>query len=683
MGPNETICRICLQIIEEEEPYCVLRSNDVLLEDLELISPVTFNNLHLTEEPSICDLCEITIRELATFQKSIVSIEEELQKNPLNNAETTCRLCLQKFDSLTTSWKDCEGLLLQCNLLMLLNIEAPKNVCQGCVGTLENLNDFLLRASKNESVIVARASKTGLLTSEDLFSLSSMNVNHVEESLHVTITKKPNTYQKKKLKSNNMPSTSKELYQETQQMGQKFTKIDASPARITDFTFGEHMEYDPNNEIQNLDLVEYEIDDTDTPSDNLESTLIRDNNSAQELVDILEGQAEQENYVVTNRSTRKRKVTTEASKIKKIAKEEKEVSKPIEVTIIKRTKNIKKTESDKTWHELVGTSNKDDTSVVESKQGADIKILSPKRGRPKVPVVNNSSTVWFYCDLCSFKTYSQNSLVAHQLIHTLRGPDAPNFHCDLCNFETPSAEMMRAHKSKHPVANVTYKCIFCDNMFKRKVTCMYHTLKHNDQDIASQFYCMVYNGSTEEELFECYQCFYQDSEESAMPDHVIGHNVETVKTCLVTTYKCDQCLYITKDQELLERHKTMHEDGTKRGKKIIEKEEPKEEVIYKCDKCPYMSKNKRSLSNHKGLKHNRSMPPPKASSWVKKEKDRPLYYCNECSYSTPRKVNLPRHQLVHRTKQNMEFLECSHCIFETKHRRSYTRHLESVHGLIS
>lgn len=51
---------------------------------------------------------------------------------------------------------------------------------------------------------------------------------------------------------------------------------------------------------------------------------------------------------------------------------------------------------------------------------------------------------------------------------------------------------------------------------------MYHTLRHDDQDVASQFYCLVISELASEEYFECYQCDYQNPEEAAMPDHVIG-----------------------------------------------------------------------------------------------------------------------------------------------------------------
>lgn len=62
---------------------------------------------------------------------------------------------------------------------------------------------------------------------------------------------------------------------------------------------------------------------------------------------------------------------------------------------------------------------------------------------------------------------------------------------------------------------------------------MYHTLRHDDQDVASQFYCMVNNEVTEEEYFECFQCEYQSVEETPMPDHVIGKLLSGLTKCII------------------------------------------------------------------------------------------------------------------------------------------------------
>ncbi|KAL1494386.1 hypothetical protein ABEB36_009992 [Hypothenemus hampei] len=423
-------------------------------------------------------------------------------------------------------------------------------------------------------------------------------------------------------------------------------------------------------------------------------------------------------------NTRKRQSSVETEHASKKTKEERESSdeseddavlsrinkkldnRPVQVTLIKGKKRIKKAELDKTWQQLTGkpiagTSGTSEKSKPASElpNPVEITVIKKRRGRkPKNPDKVKREVVWLFCDLCPFKTYTQNSFVQHRLIHSvLTESEVPTFYCNRCRFTTTTDELLQQHKATHETSNLSYKCVFCDEFFKKKTSCMYHTLRHDDQDVASRFYCLVYSTNVDEEYFECYQCDYQNPEENSMPDHVIDHTLEIPKLQLVAKFKCNECQYRTKTEEMLKRHKLLHEERRrKKGKKATEdvKTEPDIEPqvvdpdklpLLKCPKCQYVTRHKRSLSNHIGLKHNRLVPPlvaGEAASAKALDEGKTLYYCNECSYSTYRKLNMPRHMLVHKTKENMELFECPHCIFETKHRRSYTRHLEAKHGVI-
>ncbi|KAH1016228.1 hypothetical protein HUJ04_007486 [Dendroctonus ponderosae] len=284
-------------------------------------------------------------------------------------------------------------------------------------------------------------------------------------------------------------------------------------------------------------------------------------------------------------------------------------NKHVQITIIKGKRKSNKAQLDKTWQALTGK-DKPSASAGKSVQGAETFPVK-RRGRPplsadkKASKPNRNEREWVHCDVCPYKTYSTNSFIQHQLIHNVMS----------------TVEVLNCNTT-HETPNLIYKCIFCDDMYKRKTSCMYHTLRHDDQDVASQFYCLVINELASEEYFECYQCDYQNPEEAAMPDHVIDHSVvKAVKNPIVAKFKCKQCQYRTKSEDMLARHLHLHDEKKKKLDKYVKvistkiKDEPvddddEEELpLFKCTKCHYATRQKRSLANHIGLKHNRTVRP--------------------------------------------------------------------------
>lgn len=98
---------------------------------------------------------------------------------------------------------------------------------------------------------------------------------------------------------------------------------------------------------------------------------------------------------------------------------------------------------------------------------------------------------------------------------------------------------------------------------------------------------------------------------------ISDHTVEVVKNPIVAKFKCKQCQYRTKSEEMLARHNHLHDEKKKKFDKYIKvlpnkiKDEPVDEddeeelPLFKCSKCNYATRQKRSLANHIGLKHNR------------------------------------------------------------------------------
>lgn len=418
-----------------------------------------------------------------------------------------------------------------------------------------------------------------------------------------------------------------------------------------------------NNEapiVQNLDVLETSQSEISPESDNV----IQPN--------------ENEEVIMINEVSDFDKIDTQ--------KEVKNEAKPFDVTIIRRKKKtvVNRAELDKTWQKLTGKvtdTEEQQESSPEAKPAVKVpKKRGPKR-KPSSELKKNKlkkKVVYHQCPCCSFKTTSKLSLIQHKYIHNVLG-NFSEYQCSQCQFRTSVEELFTQHMmTTHISSQLIFGCIFCDAFTsKRKHPMMNHVLlQHDDKDVANMFYCCVMNKDTSDEYFECFQCHFQSVEEAVMPDHVIDHNQDVpIKNPEVPMFRCQRCSYSTKSEEMLQRHMDIKHDTESI---MIKQEEPEVELLL-CDMCPYRTIHKRSLANHKNKKH---PPHVKNPSTTTKPNTGKQFFCASCDYSTFRKVNIARHVLVHMTKQNVEYFECNHCYFETKHRRSFTRHMEARHRVL-
>ena len=90
----------------------------------------------------------------------------------------------------------------------------------------------------------------------------------------------------------------------------------------------------------------------------------------------------------------------------------------------------------------------------------------------------------FFCDLCEYKTFSEDRLNYHMQKH--KGEE---HRCDECDFVTFTAKLLQNHKSNNHMER-PFKCDFCDHRVNREAELLDHIRHHH----------------TMERPFKCDQC---------------------------------------------------------------------------------------------------------------------------------------------------------------------------------
>ncbi|VEN41218.1 unnamed protein product [Callosobruchus maculatus] len=116
-------------------------------------------------------------------------------------------------------------------------------------------------------------------------------------------------------------------------------------------------------------------------------------------------------------------------------------------------------------------------------------------------------------------------------------------------------------------------------------------------------------------------------------------------------YYCSVCDYISKRQDLLEKHMLTH--GVVSGKY--------ENFDYKCEHCCYMTHHENYLSIHCAHKHN----------------EYKIYNCSVCQHKSKHKVAFQKHMLTHGvvTDRFAKMLKCDQCDYKTRLKHCLNAHI--------
>ncbi|XP_018576874.1 uncharacterized protein LOC108915345 [Anoplophora glabripennis] len=159
---------------------------------------------------------------------------------------------------------------------------------------------------------------------------------------------------------------------------------------------------------------------------------------------------------------------------------------------------------------------------------------------------------------------------------------------------------------------------------------------------------LISKGSSGATMYKCDTCTYETKHRG----HLRMHQLKHVDPSEIQMYRCGACDYKTKYKDHLKRHEVTHKD-------------PSEIQMYRCDTCGYETKYKQNFKNH-NLMH-------KDSSEIQ------LFKCDICNYETKFKGKLNRHQLMHKDPSEIQMYKCDMCDHETKYKNHLKRHQLLMH----
>ncbi|GAB0096487.1 zinc finger protein Xfin [Sergentomyia squamirostris] len=174
------------------------------------------------------------------------------------------------------------------------------------------------------------------------------------------------------------------------------------------------------------------------------------------------------------------------------------------------------------------------------------------------------------------------------------------YKCDVCGSYFNNSTELRSHfDANHALAEgkqlkTTYKCKFCDQVFKKRFILEQHLHVHRDKMPCKRFVCPQEG------------CCFTGRSLGEVNTHIETHNTENRYQCLV-----ENCTYQGKTLKHLKRHNTL-KHGTRKE--------------FKCPDCAYSTTSSSHLKRHQRIHTN----------------DRP-YKCPHCNYSARTSDSLAKH----------------------------------------
>nr|CAH7715104.1 unnamed protein product [Callosobruchus chinensis] len=219
--------------------------------------------------------------------------------------------------------------------------------------------------------------------------------------------------------------------------------------------------------------------------------------------------------------------------------------------------------------------------------------------------------------------------------------------CTECPYQTIIKSNFDKHVSIHSKTTTSdfSKCIYCDAMFKNKVSVDDHIVKNHPNFISSVarkiYECtectyktvqksildahMSKHSSSGYERFNCMHCKATFKFKISCDDHVVQKHPEFIKSLSTKIYECTECNYKTTLKYKLGKHMLVH---------------PESHSSYElgtCTHCSAVFKSEKALDEHVVREHPKFI----------KSLERKIYRCTECIYKTVFKYKFERHMSAH------------------------------------
>ena len=204
------------------------------------------------------------------------------------------------------------------------------------------------------------------------------------------------------------------------------------------------------------------------------------------------------------------------------------------------------------------------------------------------------------CEVCGYKPNNYPQLIEHRRrIHRT----VKIYHCKSCEYQAKDTSTLRKHRlSVHE--GIRFSCDLCDHQATRNSSLKIHKET-------------VHLGV---KRYKCNICPKEFTWSNDMKRHIrVNHARE------FSTFKCDQCDYTCKRQDMLKRHKDFKHLKIKYtcdlcGQNLIDKRNLKihKEALhlgmkYNCDLCKFSGSQISSLLTHKKQQHDGIY--PKREEW--------------------------------------------------------------------
>lgn len=269
------------------------------------------------------------------------------------------------------------------------------------------------------------------------------------------------------------------------------------------------------------------------------------------------------------------------------------------------------------------------------------------------------------CSLCDFKTKWSISFKQHMATHR-RTIEIDTYKCEMCLFKSNVKEDIEKHALEHKKSQESewYKCFRCS--FETKYT--YYLAKHICSDVNCNKHVKrryEYLTDSPEEIVKPKHNYRPGKEDKVHICRICKFDTRDLNTLIEhkkqrhkAEYKCSQCDFQTHSRYSLDKHKESHRDSENGDSR-------------KCSRCSYATDDEQDLTQHMLVHAN----PDEIR----------MLECHLCNVVIKGRKTLEHHYINQHTtlnaKKPIELYKCEKCLFKTKHKTWFLRHMTISHNI--